>query len=191
MESFVRIEGIATPLLRINIDTDQIIPGPFMIKAYKEGFAGALFGNWRFRPDGSPDPDFILNREPWNKGTILLADRNFGCGSSRETAARSLRAFGFRVVIAPSFGGIFYNNCFQNGLLPVELPIEQIQSLAGQMEEAQGRATVCVDLEAQTILAPQGHIFSFTTPSHSRQMLLNGLDEVECTLAMRETLDTF
>ncbi len=138
-----------------------------------------------------PNPEFILNREPWSRGTILLADRNFGCGSSREPAPKALRGFGFRAVIAPSFGGIFFNNSFRNGLLPVELPIEQIRALAEQMESAGGHAQVEVALDAQTVTAPDGAVFGFRTPPALRRMLLEGLDEVGMTLARGADIASF
>lgn len=191
MEHFDRVDGLAVPFLRINVDTDQITPGPFIMRAYSEGWAIALFGNWRFDADGKPRPEFILNQSPWDRGTILLADRNFGCGSSRESAPKALRAFGFRAVIAPSFGGIFFNNCFRNGLLPVELPIEQIRVLADQMQASEGNASVAVDLQSESVTAPDGQTFAFSTPARLRQMLLQGLDEIEFTLSQRDALDAF
>lgn len=183
METFTHARGIAVPMLRINIDTDQITPGRELIRALKEGYAASLFSNLRYIGDRTPNPDFILNREPWSRGTFLLADRNFGCGSSREHAPKALREYGFRAVIAPSFGGIFFNNCFRNGLLPVELPIEQVRELAAQMEAAGGRAEVEVDLEAQVVTAPDGKRFAFVTPPVLRRMLLDGLDEIDVTLS--------
>ncbi len=156
-----------------------------------EGAAPSLFAYWRYIGDREPNPNFILNREPWNKARILLADRNFGCGSSRETAPMALRAWGFRAVIAPSFGGIFYNNCFRNGLLPVELPIEDIKEIAAQMESAQGHARTIVDLENQTVTAPDGTAFSFRTPSVLRDMLLLGIDEIDLTLRRQREIEVF
>jgi len=194
MESLVSVRGIAAPLLRINVDTDQIIPGPEIMRSTDESYARwgpGLFANWRYLADRRPNPDFILNREPWNTATILLADRNFGCGSSREPAPKALRGFGFRAVIAPSFGGIFYNNCFRNGLLPVELPIEQVRVLAEQMEAAGGSAQVAVDLEAQTVTAPRGQVFPFHAPPERRRMLLEGLDEVGLTLSRAAEIAAF
>ena len=182
MEAFVRLTGIAAPLLRINVDTDQIIPARFLVRASDAGIGEGLFAGWRRRADGSLDPDFILNREPWTRAEILLADRNFGCGSSREGAPKALRDRGFRAVIAPSFGGIFFNNCFRNGLLPVELPVEQVRLIAGAVEASHGHAPVTVDLEQQTVTAPGGQLFSFSTPPVLRAMLLEGVDEVELTL---------
>ena len=191
MESFVRVRGIAVPMLRINIDTDQITPGRELIRVHREGYAASLFSNLRYVGDRTPNPEFILNREPWSRGTILLADRNFGCGSSRESAPKALREYGFRAVIAPSFGGIFFNNSFRNGLLPVELPIEQVRALAGQMEAAGGHAQVEVDLEHQTVTAPDGTRFSFESPQVLREMLLRGLDEIDVTLARSAEIDAY
>jgi 3-isopropylmalate/(R)-2-methylmalate dehydratase small subunit len=191
MESLVRVRGIAVPMLRINIDTDQITPGKELIRVHREGHAASLFANLRYVGDRTPNPDFILNQEPWSRGVILLADRNFGCGSSRESAPKALREFGFRAVIAPSFGGIFFNNCFRNGVLPVELPIEQVRVLAEQMQAAAGRAEVEVDLQAQTVTAPDGTAFGFKTPPALRVMLLEGLDEIGLTLTRRHDIESF
>jgi 3-isopropylmalate/(R)-2-methylmalate dehydratase small subunit len=191
MEQLVKVTGIAAPLLRINIDTDQIIPGREMMRGSREGYGAGLFGYWRYVEDRTPNPDFILNQEPWKQSTILLADRNFGCGSSREPAPKALRSFGFRAVIAPSFGGIFFNNSFRNGLLPVELPIEQVRLIAEQMEQSRGNARVTVDLENQTVTAPQGEVFVFKTPALLRRMLLKGLDEIAVTLTMMPQIESY
>jgi 3-isopropylmalate/(R)-2-methylmalate dehydratase small subunit len=191
MEQLIKVTGIAAPLLRINIDTDQIIPGREIMRGSREGYGPGLFGYWRYIEDRTPNPDFILNQEPWKHATILLADRNFGCGSSREPAPKSLRGFGFRAVIAPSFGGIFFNNSFRNGLLPAELPIEQVRLIAEQMEESCGNARVTVDLENQTVTAPHGQVFAFKTPALLRRMLLDGLDEIAVTLTMSKQIETY
>jgi len=191
MERFTKARGIAVPMLRINIDTDQITPGRELIRVHREGYAPSLFSNLRYIGDRTPNPEFILNREPWSRATILLADRNFGCGSSRESAPRALREYGFRVVIAPSFGGIFFSNSFRNGLLPVELPIDQVRALAAQMEAAGGRAEVEVDLEAQSIIAPDGTFYAFASPPVLRQMLLQGVDEIELTLSRATQIDAY
>jgi 3-isopropylmalate/(R)-2-methylmalate dehydratase small subunit len=194
MERLVRVRGIAAPLLRINVDTDQIIPGAEIMASTDDSYArwgAGLFAQWRYLPDRRPNPDFILNRDPWSRATILLADRNFGCGSSREPAPKALRGFGFRAVIAPSFGGIFYNNCFRNGLLPVELPIEAVRALAAQMDAAGGHAEVSVDLEAETVTAPGGERLVFRTPPVLRRMLLEGLDEVGLTLSLTAEIGAF
>jgi len=191
MEQFVRITAIAAPMMEINIDTDQIIPARFLVRTSNEGLAEGLFIDRRQRRDGSPNPDFVLNREPWTKAEVILADRNFGCGSSREAAPTALRQAGFRAVIAPSFGGIFFNNSFRNGLLPVELPIEQIRRIADAVQSSQGRAQVSVDLEAQTVALPDGQSFPFRSPPLLREMLLGGMDEVELTLKRSPQISTF
>ena len=191
MEQLTTVEGIAVPLLRINIDTDQITPGKELVRMRAEGAAASLFAYWRYIGDREPNPDFILNRAPWSRATILLADRNFGCGSSREHAPMALRDWGFRVVIAPSFGGIFYNNCFRNGLLPIEMPIEAIRDIATQMEAAQGNARVTVSLADQTVTAPDGTIIAFKTPTVLREMLLTGADEIDTTLSRRDAIEAF
>lgn len=191
MEQFVRIEAIAAPMMRINIDTDQIIPARFLVRTSDDGIGEGLFADWRRRPDGSPDPGFVLNRPPYDRAAILIAGRNFGCGSSREGAPKALRDRGFRAVIAPSFGGIFFGNSFRNGLLPVELPIEQVRVLAAQMEAAGGQAEVEVDLEAQTVTAPDGTRFAFESPPVLRQMLLQGVDEIGLTLSRAAQIDAW
>ncbi len=191
MEQFVRITGIAAPIMRINVDTDQIIPSRFLVRISEEGLGEGLFANWRHRPDGSPDPDFILNREPWTRAQILLADRNFGCGSSREAAPKALRQRGFRAVIAPSFGGIFYGNCFRNGIVPAELPIETVRSLAEQVERSGGQGMVAVDLAALEVTAPDRTVFPFHVPTLMRRMLLEGLDEVALTLTQAPAIAAF
>jgi 3-isopropylmalate/(R)-2-methylmalate dehydratase small subunit len=191
MESFVRLTGIAAPLLRINIDTDQIIPAKYLIRVSEDDIAEGLFGGWRYLQGGKPNPDFILNREPYAKAEILLADRNFGCGSSREGAPKALRQYGFRAVIAPSFGGIFYNNSFRNGLLPVELPIEEVRRIATEVEESQGQGRVTVDLESQTVTGPSGTVARFRTPTLLREMLLKGQDEVAMTLSRGKEISGF
>lgn len=191
MEKLTTVEGIAAPLLRINIDTDQITPGKELVRMRAEGAAPSLFAYWRYIGDREPNPEFILNREPWNKAKILLADRNFGCGSSRETAPMALHAWGFRVVIAPSFGGIFYNNCFRNGLLPIEMPIDGVRMIAAQMEIAHGYARVIVDLQTETVTAPDGKILPFKVPKVLRDMLLLGIDEIDMTLRSGAEIEVF
>ena len=191
MEKFVRITGVAAPMMQINIDTDQIIPARFLVRTSNEGLGEGLFADWRRRRDGTANPDFVLNREPWTKAEIILADRNFGCGSSREAAPMALRQAGFRAVIAPSFGGIFFNNSFRNGLLPVELPIEQVRRIADAVEAAQGRAQVTVDLESQAVSLPDGQRFPFRAPPLLREMLIGGMDEVELTLSRSPQIAKF
>jgi 3-isopropylmalate/(R)-2-methylmalate dehydratase small subunit len=190
MEQLVTVTGVAAPILRINIDTDQIIPARFLVRVTEEGLGESLFYNWAHLPDGSQNPDFILNQEPWTHASILLADRNFGCGSSREAAPRALRQRGFRAIVAPSFGGIFLNNCFRNGLLPVELDIDKVTAIAEELK-ADPTAAVTVDLEHQQVRSPSGRTYRFSAPALLRRMLLEGLDEIDLTLTHRPEIDAF
>ena len=192
MEAFRSVTGIAAAMLVINIDTDQIIPARYMGGPDATGYGKMLFANQRFLGDDrTPDPAFVLNRAPYDQAQILLADRNFGCGSSRERAPKALREFGFRALIAPSFGGIFFNNCFRNGILPVELPIEAVRQLAEEVAKSNGQAQVTVDLDAGEVRSPLGHQFRFQTPPALRTMILNGLDEIDMTLSASAEIDAF
>jgi len=192
MESFRSVTGVAAAMMVINIDTDQIIPARYMGGPDATGYGKMLFANQRFLGDDrTPDPEFILNQAPYNEARILLADRNFGCGSSRERAPKALREFGFRALIAPSFGGIFFNNCFRNGLLPVELPIESVRQIADEVAESKGLASVTVNLETGEVCSPSGRRYAFQTPPALRTMLLNGLDEIDMTLSARAEIDAF
>jgi len=194
MEQFERITGIALPLLRDNIDTDQIIPVPEMTRSNDETherWGAGLFAYWRYTGDRVSNPDFILNQTPYHQAVILLAGKNFGCGSSREAAPKALRGYGFRVLIASSFAGILYANSFRNGLLPVQLPSEQIEELARQMQAAHGTATITVDLHTETVIAPDAQVFHFSTPAPLRDMLLNGRDEIDQTLLKREAIEAY
>ena len=191
MEALRKVTGIAAPMLRINIDTDQIIPALFLGGTDAKGYGAHLFHHWRFLADGSPDPEFMLNQSPFNRAQILLADRNFGCGSSRERAPKALREFGFRAVIAPSFGGIFHNNCYRNGIVPVELPIEQVRALADEVTASAGLAELTVDLEKLQVSSGRGICHAFRAPELLRQMLLDGVDEIGLTMGRREQLDAF
>ncbi|MBH1966462.1 MAG: 3-isopropylmalate dehydratase small subunit [Comamonadaceae bacterium] len=191
MEAFRHVSGIAAPLLRINIDTDQIIPALFLGGTDAKGYGANLFHHWRFLSDGSPNADFVLNQSPYDRAQVLLADRNFGCGSSRERAPKALREYGFRAVIAPSFGGIFYNNCFRNGMVPVELPIEHVRTIAQEVESSKGLGRVTVDLERQCVESPTGQVWSFTAPQALRAMLLEGMDEIALTLQRLPEIEQF
>jgi len=191
MEQFISVSGIAAPMMQINIDTDQIIPALYLGGTDAKGYGAYLFANWRFMPDGSPNPEFILNQTPFTEAQVLLADRNFGCGSSRERAPKAMREFGLRAVIAPSFGGIFFNNCFRNGIVPVALPIEKVKELVAAVEESQGLVKIHVDLQAKQVSLPDGKSFSFDVPETLRQMLLLGIDEIDQTLSYRDELDAY
>jgi 3-isopropylmalate/(R)-2-methylmalate dehydratase small subunit len=191
MEALERVTGIAAPIMRINVDTDQIIPTLYLGGTDAKGYGKHLFAGWRFLPDGKPNPEFILNQEPYTRATILLADRNFGCGSSRERAPKALREFGFRAILAPSFGGIFFNNCYRNGIVPVELPIEVVQVIVNDVEASKGHGEVTVDLLQKSVCSPTGRIFKFDAPETLRQMLLKGVDEIALTLSHLEQIEEF
>jgi 3-isopropylmalate/(R)-2-methylmalate dehydratase small subunit len=190
MDKFTSFSGIAAPMMRINIDTDQIIPGRFLVRTTEDGLGAGLFFNLAHKEDGTLNPDFILNIAPYDKAQVLLADRNFGCGSSREAAPRALRQRGFHAVIAPSFSGIFYNNCFRNGLLPVELPEAAVRQLV-EGSEQNPRGEISVDIEAQTVVSQSGAVFRFELPPRLRLMLVEGLDEIDLTLTRKDEIEAF
>ena len=182
MEPFVKLTGVAAPIDRVNIDTDQIIPAIHLKRIERTGFGQFLFSSWRFNEDGTPKSDFVLNDPNYQEPKILVAGRNFGCGSSREHAPWALEDYGIRCVIAPSFADIFFNNCFQNGLLPVVLPEEDVRRLMDKLSENPG-LSLTVDLESQRIWDDQEDIvLSFDVDQFRRNCLLNGLDDIGLTL---------
>jgi 3-isopropylmalate/(R)-2-methylmalate dehydratase small subunit len=195
MDPIQRIEGLAAPLLRDNIDTDILIPSRDITSPSREGFGVKLFAPWRYAGPGGPEvPDFILNREPWRHASILIAGSNFGCGSSREMAVWALWQFGFRCVIAPSFGAIFRNNCIRNGLLPVALPADVVTRWAAAALAAP--LTVVVDLLAQQVTALQvnesaDERHGFNIEATDREMLLTGLDAIDRTWQQRAAIEAF
>jgi 3-isopropylmalate/(R)-2-methylmalate dehydratase small subunit len=190
MQAFTTLTGIAAPLPKANVDTDQIIPARFLKAITRSGFGKNLFANFRYREDGSENPDFILNQEPYRKAEILIAFENFGCGSSREHAPWALLDFGIRCVIAPDFADIFHNNCFKNGVLPVKLPREVCEKL---MEDARlgANARITVDLERQMVVRPNGEEIPFGIDPLRRHLLLNGLDDIGQTLQHAAAIDAF
>jgi 3-isopropylmalate/(R)-2-methylmalate dehydratase small subunit len=192
MEPFVTHTGIAAPLLRINIDTDAIIPSREMKRVSKEGLGEGLFANWRYRNVAAreEDPGFVLNREPFRDATILLAGENFGCGSSREHAVWALKDFGFRAVIAPSFGSIFYGNCVRNGILPVRLPEPDIEAIALHVD-AEPAQRVSIDLPTQTVTDAAGADYAFEIGEEDKTMLLEGLDPIARTMQLDEKILSF
>ncbi len=192
MEPFVTHTGIAAPLLRINIDTDAIIPSREMKRVSKEGLGDGLFANWRYRDVAAreADPDFVLNREPFRHATILLAGENFGCGSSREHAVWALKDFGFRAVVAPSFGSIFYGNCVRNGILPVRLAEPDIEAIALHVD-AEPTQQVTIDLPAQTVTDAAGADYPFDIGEGDKEMLLEGLDPIAKTLQLDDEIRAF
>ncbi|WP_142826704.1 3-isopropylmalate dehydratase small subunit [Planococcus soli] len=180
MEAFKTHTGIVAPLDRANIDTDAIIPKQFLKRIKRSGYGQFLFYDWRFDKNEQENPDFLLNREPYRNATVLLTRDNFGCGSSREHAPWAIEDFGFRAVIAPSFADIFYNNCFKNGILPIQLPAEDVQQLFEKASVPGYQLTV--NLEKNFIADGQGYEKSFEVDDYRRNMLLNGLDEISATI---------
>ena len=189
MEKFDRLTGIAAPLLLENINTDAIIPVPWIVN-FGRDLGHGLFGGWRYDAAEREKPDFVLNQPPYREARILLAGRNFGCGSSREEAVWALLGFGIRCVIAPSFGDIFFENSFKNGLLPVVLEPDGVAALARAIAEAPS-PVLTVDLEACTVGAPRGPQLPFTIQEGRRRNLLLGLDEVGQTLTQSADIDRF
>ncbi len=189
MKPFTQLTGTAAPLPIANIDTDQIIPKQFLKTVSREGLAKGLFYDLKTRPDGSPDPDFVLNKPAYAKASILIARENFGCGSSREHAPWALLDQGLTCVIAPSFADIFYNNCFKNGLLPVTLPREVVDEL---IDQAGGPNHVfTIDLAAQTVTAPSGKVHRFDIEQGRKASLLAGLDDSGETLQHAGAISAF
>ena len=181
MEAFTRHTGLVAPLDRVDVDTDQIIPKQFLKSIARTGFDAGLFFDWRFRPDGSPNPDFVLNKPGYRGASILVSGRNFGSGSSREHAPWALQQFGFRVVIAPSFGDIFRNNSYQNGFLPVQLPENLVRQLLDRAANEPGYK-LTVDLEHQTVADERDTLASFDIDPAVKHRLLHGLDDIGLTL---------
>ena len=190
MQAFTSLTGIAAPLPKANVDTDQIIPARFLKSISRAGFGKHLFANFRFKDDREENPDFVLNQEPYRRAEILIAFENFGCGSSREHAPWALMDFGIRCVIAPDFADIFHNNCFKNGLLPVRLPRAVCEQL---MEDARpgGNARLTIDLERQVVVRPNGEEIPFEVDPLRRHLLLNGLDDIGQTLQHATAIDSY
>jgi 3-isopropylmalate/(R)-2-methylmalate dehydratase small subunit len=192
MQAFTAHSGLAVAIDSANIDTDQIIPKQFLSKVTRDGFGVHLFHDWRYLDDAGekPNPEFVLNQSRYKGASILLAQENFGCGSSREHAPWALADFGLRVVIAPSFADIFYGNAINNGLLPVVLTQAQVQQL---MDEVQGElgAQVSVDLQSLRVISPSGAEFPFSLVESARHKLLNGLDAVGETLTHGQAISAY
>ena len=191
MEPFVKLSGVAAPIDRVNIDTDAIIPAVHLKSIRRTGYGEFLFDRWRFNEDGSPKPEFVLNQPSYANASILVAGRNFGCGSSREHAPWALNDYGIRCVIAPSFADIFFNNCFQNGLLPIVLPEEQVRLIMDRTTENPG-LQLNIDLEAQRIWDENEEIaVEFDVDPFRRYCLLNGLDDIGLTLQQEDKIAAF
>ncbi len=191
MQKFDKLTGIAAPLPMVNCDTDKIIPARFLKTLTRTGLGVSLFDALRYDPETREEnPDFVLNRPPWRNAEILVTGENFGCGSSREHAAWALLDFGIRCVIAASFADIFYNNSFKNGILPIELPQDDVDKLMDDAERG-ANATISIDLEAQEIKGPDGGTINFDIDPFRKHCLLNGLDDISLTLQKEDAISAF
>ena len=190
MQPFRKHTGLAAPLDRANVDTDQIIPKQFLKRIERTGFGQFLFYDWRYLPDGRVNPSFVLNEPRYQGASILVADKNFGCGSSREHAPWALGEYGFRVIIAPSFADIFANNCFKNGMLPIALREEQVAEIMRRAQTVEGYE-LTVELETQMITDKDGLSVSFVVGEFQRYCLLEGLDEIALTLKHEDAIKAY
>lgn len=189
MKPIKEVKSVITPLDRVNVDTDQIIPKQFLKRIERTGFGRFLFYHWRFNDDETEKADFVLNQPEYRNSEILVAGENFGCGSSREHAPWALGDYGFRVVIAPSFADIFHSNCFKNGILPIQLEESEVNELIEEGLKAPLNATV--NLETETIQTENGKSYSFSIDPYRREMLLNGWDEIALTLQMEDEISAY
>jgi 3-isopropylmalate/(R)-2-methylmalate dehydratase small subunit len=199
MEKFDTLTAIVAPLDRSNVDTDAIIPKQFLKSIKRSGFGPNLFDEWRYLDHGEPgmdnskrplNPQFVLNQERYRNARILLARDNFGCGSSREHAPWALEDYGFRVIIAPSFADIFYNNCFKNGILPIVLETAQVDALFKEIQANEGYQ-LTVDLDTQSVTKPNGEVMSFDVDAFRKHCLLNGLDDIGLTLQNADDIKAY
>jgi 3-isopropylmalate/(R)-2-methylmalate dehydratase small subunit len=190
MEKFTVLNGVAAPLKQINVDTDKIIPKQYLKTIKRTGLGAGLFAEMRYRDDGSENPDFILNKPAYLHAKVLVAGDNFGCGSSREHAPGALLDFGIRCVISTSFADIFYNNCFQNGILPIKVSPEDLDKLFDDAERG-ANATLTIDLANQEIRGPDGGKVKFEIDPFRKHCLLNGLDDIGVTLEKKPKIDSF
>ncbi len=190
MEKFVTLSAIAAALPEANIDTDKIIPARFLKTTQRTGLGKHAFDAMRYLPDGTENPDFVLNQQPWRKAEILVTYDNLGCGSSREHAPWALLDFGIRCVIAPSFADIFFNNCFKNGILPIRLPREVCDELMGDAQMG-SNARLTVDLPRQVVIRPNGEEVPFEIDAFRKHLLLEGLDDIGQTLKHESNITTY
>lgn len=190
MKSFRKHTGLVAPLDRANVDTDQIIPKQFLKRIERTGFGQFLFYDWRYLSDGQPNPSFILNEPRYQGASILVADKNFGCGSSREHAPWALSEYGFRVIIAPSFADIFSNNCFKNGMLPITLPDADVNALMSRTLDNEGYE-LTIDLEKLSIEDGHGLSIAFKVGDFQRYCLLEGLDDIGLTLKHEDLITSY
>jgi 3-isopropylmalate/(R)-2-methylmalate dehydratase small subunit len=191
MDAFTKLTGVAAPLPMANVDTDKIIPARFLKTIKRTGLGKNLFDTLRFTPDGAERPDFVLNQEPWRNAEVLVAGPNFGCGSSREHAPWALEDYGFRVIVAPSFADIFFNNCFKNGVLPIALPESDVDWLFHEVQAFPGFELV-VDLPGQALTTADGaRRFAFEVDAFRKYCLVNGFDEIGLTLRHADRIRAF
>jgi 3-isopropylmalate/(R)-2-methylmalate dehydratase small subunit len=190
MEKFTKLTGVAAPLPITNIDTDMIIPKQYLKTIARTGLGKGLFSEMRYREDGSENPDFVLNKPAYRNAQILVAEDNFGCGSSREHAPWALLDFGVRAIISTSFADIFYNNCFKNGILPIKVSKENLAKLMDDASRG-ANATLTIDLAAQEIRGPDGGVVKFDIDSHRKHCLLEGLDDIGQTLVKKPKIADF
>jgi 3-isopropylmalate/(R)-2-methylmalate dehydratase small subunit len=190
MEKFTKLTAVAAPLPSINVDTDAIIPKQFLKTIQRTGLGKHLFHELRYDEAGKEKPDFVLNKPAYRKAQILVAGDNFGCGSSREHAPWALMDFGIRCVISTNFADIFYNNCFQNGILPIKVSADDLAKLMDDAERG-ANAVISVDLEAQEIRGPDGGVVKFDIDAFRKHCLLNGLDAIGLTMEKSKSIDAF
>ena len=190
MKPFITHTGLVLPFDRVNVDTDQMVPKQFLKALTREGFGRILFYDWRYLPGEKPNPDFVLNFPRYQGASILLARTNFGCGSSREHAPWGIKDYGFRAIIAPSYADIFYNNCFKNGILPVELTEAQVDELFKRTEKEEGYS-LTVDLTTQTVSDNHGLLYKFEIAPSRKEVLLKGLDDIATTLQHAAAIDAY
>jgi len=190
MEPFTTMIGIVAPLDRVNVDTDQIIPKQYLKTIHRTGLKEGLFVDWKMQANGTPDPDFFMNQPRYEHATILLTRDNFGCGSSREHDPWALLDYGIRSLLAPSFADIFYNNCFQNGMLPVTLQSEEIQQLFDAVTSEE-TVQLTIDLLNQTVATPAGFLFHFSIDPYRKNCLMEGLDAIGLTLKQEAAITAY
>jgi 3-isopropylmalate/(R)-2-methylmalate dehydratase small subunit len=190
MKPFSGHAGLVAPLDRIDVDTDQMVPKQFILRGTRDGYGRDLFHDWRYLPNGDPNPDFVLNFPRYRGASVLLARANFGCGSSREHAAWAVRDYGFQVVIAPSYADIFYTNAFNNGVLLVTLPPAQVDELFRRAEQTEGYE-LSVDLETMSITDNRQLRFAFSLDEYRRNRMLNGLDDIGSMLEHEKEIAAF
>jgi 3-isopropylmalate/(R)-2-methylmalate dehydratase small subunit len=190
MKPFINHTGLVQPIDKLNVDTDQMVPKQFLKALTRQGFGRILFYDWRYLPGEKPNPDFVLNFPRYKGASVLLTRANFGCGSSREHAPWAIGDYGFRVILAPSYADIFYNNCFKNGILPAELTEAEIEKLF-QLTQAEPGYSLTIDLPSQTVSDAHGNIFEFDIENSRKEVLLQGLDDIGTTLKHLESIDAY